>query len=223
MLLSQGLFFNRLTKIDAVKITGDLLDPLKAECQAEVLENFTTLKNKKLLEIGSGLGINLAVWIKKYCIDGYGVEPSGNGFDNSFGISRDLFSVNNINTDRITSAYGEELPFPENCFDIVYSSNVLEHTSVPEKVIREGMRVLKPGGTLQFVFPNYHSFFDGHYAVFHPPVVTHLFFPFYVKYITKRDNTFAKTLITQLNVWWTLNALKKLKVEYPHVILSMGE
>lgn len=223
VLLSQGSFFNKLTNIDGAKITADLLDPVKAICQAEVLEEFTSLQNKKLLEIGSGLGTNLAVWIKKYAVDGYGIEPSGAGFDCSFEISRDLLKANKINPDRIISSCGEALPFKNDSFDIVYSSNVLEHTSIPEDVVHEGIRVLKPGGILQFVYPNYHSLFDGHYAIFHPPVISRWFFPLYIKFIFRRDNTFAKTLRTQLNVWWTSNVLKKLKKDYPHQVLSLGE
>jgi 2-polyprenyl-6-hydroxyphenyl methylase / 3-demethylubiquinone-9 3-methyltransferase len=41
---------------------------------------------------------------------------------------------------------GENLPFHDASFDIVYCCDVLEHVSDLDRVIAEGARVLKPGG-----------------------------------------------------------------------------
>jgi ubiquinone/menaquinone biosynthesis C-methylase UbiE len=65
----------------------------------------------------------------------------------------------------VRNARAEALPWPDDFFDLVYSTNVLEHVTDPDQVMRETIRVLKPGGYAQFVFPNYGSFFDGHYAL----------------------------------------------------------
>ena len=48
------------------------------------------------------------------------------------------------------------LPFPDESFDVVYHSHVLEHISKPDAVsfIRECYRVLKPNGTLRVVIPD---------------------------------------------------------------------
>jgi SAM-dependent methyltransferase len=40
------------------------------------------------------------------------------------------------------------LPSPDDCFDCVLSSQVLEHVSNPELYLREAFRVLRPGGSL---------------------------------------------------------------------------
>jgi 2-polyprenyl-6-hydroxyphenyl methylase / 3-demethylubiquinone-9 3-methyltransferase len=42
---------------------------------------------------------------------------------------------------------GEDLPFPDASFDIVYCCDVLEHVSDLDRVMAETVRVLKPGGT----------------------------------------------------------------------------
>ena len=55
-------------------------------------------------------------------------------------------------------------PLPTSYFDVVYSSNVLEHVKEPPKVISEIIRVLKPGGHAQIVVPNYGSWWEGHYG-----------------------------------------------------------
>ena len=47
----------------------------------------------------------------------------------------------------------EELPFKDNCFDAVFSLNVLEHVKDPFKSAKEISRVLKEGGILYCVVP----------------------------------------------------------------------
>jgi ubiquinone/menaquinone biosynthesis C-methylase UbiE len=48
----------------------------------------------------------------------------------------------------------EQLPFPDNSFDIVLCTEVLEHTVAPELVIRELMRVATPAGRVVVSIPN---------------------------------------------------------------------
>jgi SAM-dependent methyltransferase len=48
-----------------------------------------------------------------------------------------------------------EIPFSDNSFDICFSTYVLEHLVFPERALAEMMRVLKPGGHLLLVFPDF--------------------------------------------------------------------
>lgn len=43
---------------------------------------------------------------------------------------------------------GTELPFSDNSFDLVYSSQVLEHVRHPGALLKDIFRVLRPGGML---------------------------------------------------------------------------
>ena len=128
---SIGIFFEGISKASPKAIVDDHLDLAKSVKRAKLLERYTPLNNKKLLEIGSGFGTNLAMWIKSYQVDGYGTEPDGVGFGASFAASRELFSANCIDCERIVQANGEMLPFLDASFDIVLSANVLEHTKNP--------------------------------------------------------------------------------------------
>jgi 2-polyprenyl-6-hydroxyphenyl methylase/3-demethylubiquinone-9 3-methyltransferase len=44
------------------------------------------------------------------------------------------------------AASGEELPFDDDCFDVVYCCDVLEHVDSVDRAIAEAARVLRPGG-----------------------------------------------------------------------------
>jgi ubiquinone/menaquinone biosynthesis C-methylase UbiE len=57
----------------------------------------------------------------------------------------------------------ERLPFDSDSFDLVFSYNAFEHFAHPEAVLREAIRVVKPGGTLYFSFgPLYRSAYGLH-------------------------------------------------------------
>lgn len=61
----------------------------------------------------------------------------------AYGVENSIFAIQSI---------AEELPFPDNTFDIVFSAYVLHHT-VLEKSAPEIYRVLKPSGKLCFIEP----------------------------------------------------------------------
>tara|TARA_B100002051_G_scaffold256989_1_gene273975 strand:+ start:255 stop:941 length:687 start_codon:yes stop_codon:yes gene_type:complete len=46
------------------------------------------------------------------------------------------------------------MPFEDNSFDIIFSSEVLEHVLEPEKVFKEICRILKPNGRFVFSVPD---------------------------------------------------------------------
>jgi len=47
-----------------------------------------------------------------------------------------------------------DIPFQDNFFDVIVSSEVIEHTPFPLKAIEEFARVLKPGGVIVVTTPN---------------------------------------------------------------------
>ena len=225
---SYGQFFHKISGLPTEKIVHDVLDENKIHDQIKILMthtqmNVSDLKGKKVLEIGSGMGIFVSVTRKHYEMESFGIEPSEEGFNSSFQISHDILKHYELNSDIIIDAKGENIPFEDNSFDIVFSSTVIEHVDIPYKVLQESLRVLKPGGYLHFVYPNHHSFFDGHYCIFHPPLLFRgALFPWMVKYVYRRDPAFAKTLRTELNVWSTQQMLRKLNKEYSFYKISLG-
>lgn len=54
----------------------------------------------------------------------------------------------------VINAAGEELPYPENTFDLILSHEVIEHVSDDAAAIREMVRVLRPKGRIVLFCPN---------------------------------------------------------------------
>lgn len=219
---SLGAYFETFSKMPPEASADDHLDVEKSYKRAQLLERFVPLSNKRLLEIGSGFGTNLATWIKSYAVDGYGTEPDGEGFGASFSASRELFAANGIDPERIVGVKGEALPFADASFEIVYSANVLEHTENPLKVLEEAVRVLRPGGILHFEMPNFLSYFEGHYMVPQPPILWSSMLAQWVS-LLGRDPSFARTMRTEINPVWCRRAVKQVSRKYPVQLLSLGD
>ena len=60
---------------------------------------------------------------------------------------------------RTIAAFGEQLPFEDDEFDIVLSDNVVDHAENPRRIAEEMVRVLKPGGLLYFAVNIHHSLY----------------------------------------------------------------
>ncbi len=219
---SVGELSESISKTPSRTAADDHLNFEKSLKRAQLLGRYEPRDNKKLLEIGSGFGTNLTMWIKSYQVDGYGTEPDGVGFGTSFSSSRELFIANGIDPKRISPARGENLPFEDASFQIVYSANVLEHTENPLKVLEEAVRVLRPGGILHFEMPNFLSYFEGHYMILQPPILWRSLLPHWVR-LLGRDPSFARTLRTEINPVWCRRAVKQVSKKYPVKLLSLGD
>lgn len=57
-------------------------------------------------------------------------------------------------------AFGEELPIASGAIDLVLCTQVLTYAKDPEALVKEALRVLRPGGVLLLTVP---SFFPGHH------------------------------------------------------------
>lgn len=221
---SYGEYFSSISGVGIDKIVNDALSFEKPHEQIALIKKFSLeVREKKLLEVGSGFGNFIVVARKEYGIDAYGIEPSGDGFDNSLILAKNVLLDNELSPDIIVDAKGEALPFVDNLFDICYSSNVLEHVDDPKKVLSEMIRVTKPGGIIQVVVPNYGSFFEGHYAMFYLPYQPKWFWKLCIKFVLKRDLSFVDTLRTNLNYFSIKRMIASFVKDENIKILSWGE
>jgi ubiquinone/menaquinone biosynthesis C-methylase UbiE len=58
-----------------------------------------------------------------------------------------------LGTLEIIAADAEELPFDDNLFSLTFSTCLLAHVESPQSVVRESIRVTRPGGQVVFLMP----------------------------------------------------------------------
>ena len=94
-----------------------------------------------LLDLGAGAGrvaqMNFRGLVARVC----GIDPDPRVGANPY-------------LDEGKVAVGEDIPYPDTNFDIVFADNVLEHLQNPSLVFQEVARILKPGGLFLVKTPN---------------------------------------------------------------------
>lgn len=105
----------------------------------EIME-FAQHPGKQVLEIGGGMGTDLAQFAKHgaYVTD---VDLSAG----HLALAQENFKLRGLEG-RFVHHDAEKLPFDDNSFDVVYSNGVIHHTPNTVQVVRDIYRVLRPGG-----------------------------------------------------------------------------
>ena len=100
--------------------------------------------NPRILDLACGTG-----WALLYAADRTNGQGEFYGVDNSSKmIERAQANFQSYSNPHFYKSRVEELPFDDDFFDVVMSSNAFHHFSNPEKALREANRVLKPNGKL---------------------------------------------------------------------------
>jgi len=100
-------------------------------------------KGSKILDLGCGRGEFLRGFMR--CgLKGYGVDQSA--------IAKSICPGAEISQADLEN---EPLPYNDNYFDVIYSKSVLEHFYYPEKLVMEIYRVVKPGGLVITMVPDW--------------------------------------------------------------------
>jgi ubiquinone/menaquinone biosynthesis C-methylase UbiE len=113
---------------------------------------FNEAKNKKVLEIGVGMGADHLELAKANPSELYGIDLTERAIEhtnnrlNAYGLKS-----------KLSTSDAEKLDFPSNFFDFVYSWGVLHHSPNTDKAFNEVHRVLKPGGVFRGMIYNKHS------------------------------------------------------------------
>lgn len=114
---------------------------------------FDQFRDKDILEIGVGVGS-----------DHFNFAKNGNRMT-ALDLSREHLrhTVHHLSLEGLSTnpIYGdaEDMPFPDNSFDVVYSFGVLMSTPDTAKAFSEVHRVLRPGGVAIIGIYNRHSWF----------------------------------------------------------------
>jgi len=117
-------------------------------------QRFSIAQKSKLLDVGFGRGDFLRAFARR------GLEVAG--VDQS---TAALEGCADLPVSRCNVG-AEPLPFADASFDIVFHKSLLEHLNNPEPLMDETIRVLKPGGRLVALVPDWISqksiYYDDH-------------------------------------------------------------
>ena len=134
-----------------------------------IVREHIALENRTILDVGCGLGMYTAAF-RRYSADVYGVE-----------VERERAVQATERAKGVAQAVGEALPFPDNTFSVVFSHEVLEHVADDRQVVREAVRVTRPGGYLVVFVPNrlwpwetHGVYWHGHYRFGNIPLINYL-------------------------------------------------
>lgn len=86
---------------------------------------------------------------------GCGIKPYQSLFNAASYIGIDIEGGGHKDRDKLPDKFfdGTTIPYPDNSFDAVICTEVLEHTPDPEKLLSEIKRVLKTGGDFYMTMP----------------------------------------------------------------------
>jgi SAM-dependent methyltransferase len=112
---------------------------------AYLSSRFQFQKWQRLLEIGCGRGEFLDAF-HQLGMDCSGVDLSDYGFCH----------LNNIQVAKVDISK-DVLPFENSTFDVVYHKSLIEHLYLPDHLMKETCRVLKPGGRVIILTPDWLS------------------------------------------------------------------
>lgn len=112
---------------------------------AYLIDRFFISAGSRLVDIGCGRGDMLQAF-KDSGLEVSGLELRDYGSELLSGIKVDHANFEN-----------ERFPFNDNTFDVVFSKSVIEHLHSPENFLKESMRILKPGGRIIVLTPDWQS------------------------------------------------------------------
>ena len=117
-----------------------------------LIARFDIKEGADLLEVGCGRGDFLTAF-EKQKLNCHGVDLNPEVAQKRYGLKTKYCDIEK-----------GQLPYDDNSFDVVYSKSLLEHLDCPRNYFAECMRVLRPGGLLLTLVPdwesNYKIYFD---------------------------------------------------------------
>lgn len=204
----KELYLEKLGLSDIEKRIQKRIDRERGKYFINKIDELIGLKNKKMLDIGSGWGEYVVEASKKGAL-AYGIEPDD-----------ELLEISRILVDRkemFLKGWAESIHFRDNFFDIVICVHVLEHVNDVRSSIQEMMRVVKLKGYLYIVAPNYLFPYEGHYKIAWIPLIPKFLGKIYLR-LLGRDTNFI-THINYITSWWIDRELKK----YDVIVRNLSE
>jgi phosphatidylethanolamine/phosphatidyl-N-methylethanolamine N-methyltransferase len=119
--------------------------PLLHPGRIQAIQRMGIKPGDRILEVGVGTGINLALYPPACTIAG--IDLSGNMLEKA----RERAVKKGIRDVRLLQMDAADIKFPNDAFDIVYAPYLISVVSDPVRVANEMCRVCRPGGKIIFL------------------------------------------------------------------------
>lgn len=133
-------------EIDEEKFTREYFESIEEhryKLQPEIFAfaQFPRFHGQKLLEVGVGAGTDFIQWVRSGT-RAYGIDLT----EEAVAHVQHRLKLYNLQAQEVKVGDAENIDYPDNEFDIVYSWGVIHHSPDTLKALSEIVRVLKPGG-----------------------------------------------------------------------------
>lgn len=123
-----------------------------------VQEYMVPVAGKRILEVACGRGGFASFLASKGAIM-FGADFSSVALN----IARQRSNGNKDGAVALAQADAQQLPYPDESFDIIVSCETIEHLPDPQQGLKEMARVCRTGGLLYLTTPNYFNFMGLYY------------------------------------------------------------
>lgn len=147
--------YNAISRLAALTVGGE------QKFRQLALQNLLITQNTKVLDLCCGAGQTTKFLVEKSrCVTGLDISPVA--------LER---AKNNVPEAKYVEGLAQDIPLPDNQFDIIHTSSALHEmtTQELEKIFQEVHRILKPGGIFTLV-----DFHQPHNHFFWLPLVIFL-------------------------------------------------
>jgi SAM-dependent methyltransferase len=108
-----------------------------------IVDNYFKKDYETILDVGCGRGEHLSEFQKL----GFHIK----------GIDKSEEAKELMNNIQIVDLDHESIPFDDNSFDVIFNKSLIEHLNNPDNFFQEAYRILKPGGRLITLTPDWES------------------------------------------------------------------
>jgi 2-polyprenyl-3-methyl-5-hydroxy-6-metoxy-1,4-benzoquinol methylase len=184
-----------------------------ANMHLELVKDYISLKDKKILDVGSGFGCFIKAALKRgYNVFGAEVD------DLMWQTSRKRLALEGFDEEAIKKSEINTLPYEDGFFDVATFFNVLEHVDNIQVLLTESHRVLKKDGQLFIWGPNYLCLYEPHYEMYLIPILPRAIAKLYLKMRGKKVE-FLDTL-NFAKPWYLERVMQQLDMKIDNVGLK---
>jgi SAM-dependent methyltransferase len=112
------------------------------ERRFQMVRRWAKLRHGQILDVGCGVGMYTKAFLRE-TPEVFGIE-----------VAHDRALEAREHTKSVIQGLGEQLPFADETFDVVFSHEVLEHVTDDHASVSEMARVTRPGGRIVIFVPN---------------------------------------------------------------------